>query len=75
MLYSTGLTPHKAAKDAYAHRCQQLWGMAFDEPGQAEIKFVDLPGELCDALGEPRRAQAGPLAVAQAGQSPGSSPA
>jgi hypothetical protein len=46
---------------ADAHRFQQLWSVAFDEPGQALIQLIDPPCELFDALGEHAQGHMGSL--------------
>ncbi|MGW1625634.1 hypothetical protein [Streptomyces sp. NPDC002172] len=35
--------------------------MAYDEPGQALVQLIDLPGELLDALGQHAQRQVGGL--------------
>ena len=55
-----GVVPHgdqqgDGAVRADAHRYEQLWGVTFNEPGQALVQLVDLPGELFDTLREPLR--------------------
>ena len=44
-----------------AHRHEQLGGVAFDEPGQALVQLIDLPGELLNALGEHTQRHVGGL--------------
>ncbi|MFC9227827.1 hypothetical protein ACFTZI_02490 [Streptomyces decoyicus] len=34
------------------HRGEQLWGVAFHEPGQAAFQVLDLVGELLDSVGQ-----------------------
>ncbi|MCT9114135.1 hypothetical protein N4G69_53380 [Streptomyces mirabilis] len=46
---------------ADAHRYEQLRCVAFDEPGQALVQLIDLPGELFDALGEHAQGHMGDL--------------
>lgn len=44
-----------------AHRYEQLRGVVFDEPGQALVQLIDLPGELFDTLREHSQSHMGGL--------------
>nr|WP_244328993.1 hypothetical protein [Streptomyces puniciscabiei] len=62
----SGVVPHgdqesDGAVRTDAHRFEQLWGVPFDEPGQALVQLIDLSGELFDALGEHAQRQVGGL--------------
>ncbi|MFJ5798497.1 hypothetical protein [Streptomyces decoyicus] len=43
------------------HRGEQLWGVAFHEPGQAAFQGLDLVGELLDSVGQQAQGDAGGL--------------
>nr|WP_324615851.1 hypothetical protein [Streptomyces puniciscabiei] len=62
----SGVVPHgdqesDGAVRTDAHRFEQLWGVPFDEPGQALVQLIDLSGELFDALGEHAQRHVGGL--------------
>ncbi|MFC7891739.1 MULTISPECIES: hypothetical protein [unclassified Streptomyces] len=61
----SGLSPSDQESDGAvrtdAYRHEQLWGVTFDEPGQALVELIDLAGELFDAFGEHAQRHVGGL--------------